>query len=96
MPLQAPFRGGGDQATAPKIARQLPDTPPDIPLTLTDATETYTLGAAIRWAWTCTTPATTRKTADPHVTPADVLEDIATGRRRIPTTTPPRGRSDRR
>ncbi|MFF7251532.1 hypothetical protein ACFZBU_47675 [Embleya sp. NPDC008237] len=41
------------------------------------------LAAAIRWAWTGATPATDRF-AGPHASAADVLEDIASGRRRIP------------
>ncbi|WP_439678196.1 hypothetical protein [Embleya sp. MST-111070] len=83
LPLPTPYRGGGDQATAPEIARRLLTTAPEIHLDLTDAAETYSLGAAIRWAWTGTTPATTRM-AGPDATPADVLEDIATARRRPP------------
>lgn len=83
LPLPGPYRGGGDQATAPEIARRLLDTPADVDLQLSEAAEIYSLGAAIRWAWTGTTPATDRM-AGPDATPGDVLEDIATGRRRVP------------
>ncbi|MFI1585568.1 phosphotransferase [Embleya sp. NPDC020630] len=85
LPLPGPYRGGGDQATAPEIARRLLDTAPDVDLELTDAAEIYSLGAAIRWAWTGATPATDRM-AGPGVAPGDVLEDIATTRRRVPLT----------
>ncbi|GCD99718.1 hypothetical protein [Embleya hyalina] len=82
-PLPGPYRGGGDQATAPEIAHRLLDTPADVDLEVTEAAEIYSLGAAIRWAWTGTTPATDR-VAGPDATPGEVLEDIATGRRRVP------------
>ncbi|MFE3202332.1 hypothetical protein [Embleya sp. NPDC059237] len=83
LPLPGPYRGGGDQTTAPEIARRLLDTPADVDLEVNEAAEIHSLGAAIRWAWTGTTPATDHM-AGPDATPGDVLEDIATGRRRVP------------
>ncbi|MYW04789.1 lipopolysaccharide kinase InaA family protein [Streptomyces sp. SID3343] len=84
LPLPGPYRGGGDQATAPEIARRLLDTGPDVDIELTAAAETYSLGASLRWAWTGQAPATPRAVGADGVTPSDVLTDIVTGRRRVP------------
>ncbi|MFE3200288.1 phosphotransferase [Embleya sp. NPDC059237] len=85
LPLPGPYRGGGDQATAPEIARLLLTTAAGVDLELTDAAEVYSLGATLRWAWTGAGPATPRFVG-PRVTPTDVLEDIVGGRRRVPLT----------
>ncbi|MYV97708.1 hypothetical protein [Streptomyces sp. SID3343] len=83
LPLRDPYRGGMDHFTAPEVARRRLDTESDVDIELTDVAEVYSLGASIRAAWTGTDPATDR-TAGRYVTPADVLEDVATGRRRTP------------
>ncbi|WP_331769435.1 phosphotransferase [Embleya sp. NBC_00888] len=70
LPLRGPYRGGGDQAIAPEIARLLFTTVPDVDVELTDAAEIYSLGATLRWAWTDAGPSTPRFVG-PHVTPDD-------------------------
>jgi len=81
LPALVPYRGGMDHPTAPELARLIVDTPPETHIELTDAAETYSLAASIRWAWTGTSPATTRAIGA-DVTVADLYEDIATGRHR--------------
>ncbi|MFE2867845.1 hypothetical protein [Embleya sp. NPDC059259] len=83
LPPAGPYRGGMDHATVPDVARRLLNTGPDVHVELTPADERQALAAALRWAWTGTTPATTRDVG-PGVTLDDLLEDIATGRHRIP------------
>ncbi|MYS80017.1 hypothetical protein [Embleya scabrispora] len=83
LPLPHPYRGGMDHATTPDVARRLLSTTPDTHIRLTPADERHALAATLRWAWTGTTPQTTRDVG-PDVTLTDLLEDIATGRHRVP------------
>ncbi|MFE5331606.1 hypothetical protein ACFRCG_34995 [Embleya sp. NPDC056575] len=83
LPLSVPYRGGMDLTTAPEIARRLLDTGPGQHIELSDAAEVYSLGASFRAAWTGRPPATDRQVGD-GVGAADILADIATGRRRTP------------
>ncbi|MFI1585765.1 hypothetical protein [Embleya sp. NPDC020630] len=83
LPPAGPYRGGMDHATTPGVARRLLQTPPEVHIRLTPADERHALAAALRWAWTGTTPETTRDVG-PDVTLDDLLEDIATGRHRVP------------
>ncbi|WP_235618398.1 hypothetical protein [Embleya scabrispora] len=82
LPPAAPYRGGMDHATTPGVAQRLLHSAPDTHIRLTPADERHALAAALRWAWTGTTPQTTRDVG-PGVTLDDLLEDIATGRHHV-------------
>jgi serine/threonine protein kinase len=80
LPLPFPYRGGMDHATAPEVARQVIETPEDVDAGLDQAAEVYSLGVSIRWAWTGKLPTDYR--AFGTAAPAELLADIADGRRR--------------
>ncbi|MFI6587435.1 hypothetical protein [Embleya sp. NPDC050493] len=67
--------------TTAGVALRLLDTAPDVHIELSPADERHALAAALRWAWTG--PETTRDVG-PDITLEDLLEDIATGRHRVP------------